>query len=406
MDTIDHIRRRFEALSPHLDEKSLRLFAASETLPLGRGGVTLVSTATGIARSTIYRGLAELGEAPARPGRVRRPGGGRKPATEVQAGLEEALEALVEPVVRGDPERPLRWVSKSLRHLSDALSDQGFAVSHTLVGRLLKQQGYTLQGNVKAREGTDHPDRDAQFHHINGQVAAFTAAGQPVISVDTKKKELVGDFRNAGREWRPKGSPERVRVHDFADKELGKAIPYGVYDVIHNVGWVNVGISGDTAAFAVESIRRWWQRLGRERYPGARKLLITADCGGSNGSRVRLWKVELQKLARELGIEISVCHLPPGTSKWNRIEHRLFSFISQNWRGKPLYSLTTIINLIGATTTGAGLKVFCDRDTNDYPTGIRISKSAMAALDIRRAEFHGDWNYTLLPNPDNVAVNP
>ncbi len=312
MDTIENIRRRFEALSPHLDEKSLRLFVASETLPLGHGGVTLVSTATGVARSTIYRGLAELGEEPEPSGRVRRPGGGRKPAVEIQDGLEEALDALVEPAVRGDPERPLRWVSKSLRHLATALSDQGFPVSHTLVGRLLKRQGYTLQGNVKTREGTDHPDRDAQFHHINDQVAAFAEAGQPVISVDTKKKELVGDFKNSGREWRPKGSPEEVRVHDFADKELGKAVPYGVYDVINNIGWVNVGVSSDTAAFAVESIRRWWRHLGKERYPEARKLLITADCGGSNGSRVRLWKVELQKLARELGIEISV---------WNRVQN-------------------------------------------------------------------------------------
>ena len=404
MDTIESIRRRFEALSPHLDEKSLRLFVASETLPLGHGGVTLVSTATGVARSTIYRGLAELGEEPEPSGRVRRPGGGRKPAVEIQDGLEEALDALVEPAVRGDPERPLRWVSKSLRHLADALSDQGFSVSHTLVGRLLKRQGYTLQGNVKTREGTDHPDRDAQFHHINDQVAAFAEAGQPVISVDTKKKELVGDFKNSGREWRPKGSPEEVRVHDFADKELGKAVPYGVYDVINNIGWVNVGVSSDTAAFAVESIRRWWRHLGKERYPEARKLLITADCGGSNGSRVRLWKVELQKLARELGIEISVCHLPPGTSKWNRIEHKLFSFISQNWRGKPLYTLTTIIGLIGSTKTGTGLKVYCDRDTNDYQTGIKISKSEIEALDIRRADFHGEWNYTLLPIPDNVSV--
>ena len=404
MDTIENIRRRFEALSPHLDEKSLRLFVASETLPLGHGGVTLVSAATGVARSTIYRALAELGEEPEPSGRVRRPGGGRKPAVEIQDGLEEALDALVEPAVRGDPERPLRWVSKSLRHLADALSDQGFSVSHTLVGRLLKRQGYTLQGNVKAREGTDHPDRDAQFHHINDQVAAFAEAGQPVVSVDTKKKELVGDFKNSGREWRPKGSPEEVRVHDFADKELGKAIPYGVYDVINNVGWVNVGVSSDTAAFAVESIRRWWHHLGKERYPEARRLLITADCGGSNGSRVRLWKVELQKLARELGIEISVCHLPPGTSKWNKIEHRLFSFISQNWRGKPLYSLTTVISLIGSTRTGKGLKVYCDRDTNEYPTGIKISKSEIEALDIRRADFHGDWNYTFLPNPDNAAV--
>ena len=269
MDTIEHIRRRFEALSPHLDEKSLRLFVASETLPLGHGGVTLVSTATGVARSTICRGLAELGEEPAPSGRVHRPGGGRKPAVEVRDGLEDALDALVEPAVRGDPERPLRWISKSLHHISDALSDQGFSVSHTLVGRLLKQQGYTLQGNVKTREGTDHPDRDAQFHHISDQVAACAEAGQPVISVDTRKGELVGDFRNSGREWRPKGSPEEVRVHDFADKEPGKTVPCGVYDVIDNVGWVNVGISSDTSAFAVESIRRWWQRLGKARYPGA-----------------------------------------------------------------------------------------------------------------------------------------
>ena len=291
------------------------MFVASETLPLGHGGVTLASTATEVALSTIYRSLAELGEESAPSGGVRCPGGGCKPAVEVQDGLEEALDALVEPAVRGDPERPLRWVSKSLRHLADALSDQGFSVSHTLVGQLLKRQGYTLQCNVKAREGTDHPDREAQFHHINDQVAAFAEIGQPVISEDTRKKELVGDFKNSGREWRPKGSPEEVRVHDFADKELGKAIPYGVHDVINNVGWVNVGVSSDTAAFAVESIRRWWHHLGKERDPEARKLLITADCGGSNGNRVRLWKVELQKLARELGIEISAYHLPPGTSK-------------------------------------------------------------------------------------------
>ncbi len=404
MDTIENIRQRFEALAPHLDERSLRLFVASETLPLGHGGVTLVSRATGLARSTIYRGVAELGEASAPSGRVRRPGGGRKPAVEVQDGLEAALDALVEPVVRGDPERPLRWVSKSLRHMSEALSAQGFSVSHTLVGRLLKQQGYTLQGNLKTGEGTENPDRDAQFHPINDQVIAYALAGLPVISVDTRKKELVGDFKNAGREWRPQGSPEEVRVHDLVDKKLGKAIPYGVYDVINNVGWVNVGISADTSAFAVESIRRWWEHLGKARDPEARKLLITADCGGSNGSRVRLWKVELQKLACELGIEISVCHLPPGTSKWNRIEHKLFSFISQNWRRKPLYSLTTIIKLIGATTTRTGLKVYCDQDTNVYPTGIKISKAAMAALNIRRAAFHGEWTYTFLPTPDTVAV--
>ncbi len=313
MDTIETIRRRFEALSPHLDEKSLRLVVASETLPLGRGGVTLVSTATGISRSTEYRGIAGLGEEPAPSGRVRRPDGGRKPAFEVQDSLEEALNALVEPAVRGDPERRLRRVSKSLRHLADALSDQDSSVSHTLVGRLLKRQGYTLQGNAKTREGTDHRDRDPQFHHINDQVAAFAAAGQPVVSADTRKKELVGDFNNSGRAWRPKGFPEEVRVHDFADKERGKAITYGVHDVvINNVGWANVGVSSDTAAFAVESIRRRWHHLGKERDPGARKLFITANCGGSNGNRVRLWKVKLQKRARELGIEISVCLLPPG----------------------------------------------------------------------------------------------
>ena len=399
MQDTEGIRYRFEALSPHLDEKGHRLFAAAEARTMGWGGIKLVSEITGTARSTIGRGLKELdGKAgPTGEERVRRRGGGRKPETEKQPGLLEALESLVAPAVRGDPERPLLWFSKSYRHLANGLKALGFSASHVLVGRLLDRLGYTLQANAKTRQRTHHPDRDAQFGHINDRVADFLAAGQPVISVDTKKKELVGGFKNGGREWRPEGTPEEVNVHDFADKELGKVAPYGVYDVARNVGWVNVGISFDTVALAVESIRRWWRRLGRDLYPGASRLLITADCGGSNGARVRLWKVELQKLASELGIEIMVCHLPPGTSKWNRIEHRLFSFISQNWRGKPLRTLATIVNLIGATTTSTGLKVYCDMDHNAYPKGMSVSDDEMAALNIRRAEFHGEWNYSFLP---------
>ncbi len=393
------IRCRYEALVSYLDERGRRLFAAAEARAAGRGGIALVSEITGIAPSTIGRGLAELdGRQPAAAvNRVRRRGGGRKPATEQQPGLLAALKALVEPVERGDPERPLRWVSKSYRHLADALQELGYSISYRSIAALLAELGYSLQGNAKTREGSAHPDRDGQFEEIARQVSAFLAAGEPVISVDTKKKELVGNFKNGGREWRPQGAPEAVKVHDFADKELGKAAPYGVYDVAHNIGWVNVGISHDTAAFAVESIRRWWRRLGQQRYPQARRLLITADCGGSNGARLRLWKVELQKLARELGLEISVCHLPPGTSKWNKIEHRLFSFISQNWRGKPLTDLATIISLISATTTSTGLKVYCELDTNTYPKGIKVSDAEIKALDIKRAEFQGEWNYTLIP---------
>ncbi len=393
------IRCRYEALVSYLDERGRRLFAAAEARAAGRGGIALVSEITGIAPSTIGRGLAELdGRHPAAAvDRVRRRGGGRKLATELQPGLLAALKSLVEPVERGDPERPLRWVSKSYRHLAGALRERGYSISYRSIGPLLASLGYGLQGNAKTREGSAHPDRDGQFEEIARQVSAFLAAGEPVISVDTKKKELVGNFKNGGREWRPQGAPEAVNVHDFADKELGKAAPYGVYDVACNIGWVNVGISHDTAAFAVESIRRWWRRLGQERYPQARRLLITADCGGSNGARVRLWKVELQKLARELGLEISVCHLPPGTSKWNKIEHRLFSFISQNWRSKPLTDLATIISLISATTTSTGLNVYCDLDTNNYPKGIAVSDAEMKALNIKRAEFHGEWNYTLIP---------
>jgi hypothetical protein len=364
--------------------------------------VTAVSQATGIARSTIDRGLVDL-----RSGavmfstRVRRQGGGGKPSTVTQPRLLETLNELVQSSIRGDPEAALLWVSKSQRHLSAALAELGFTAGQKLVGRLLKRLGFSLQANSKTREGANHPDRNAQFEHINAEVKAFQAAGEPVISVDTKKKELVGDFKNGGRELRPKGQPEPVRVHDFAIPELGKVAPYGVYDVAANDGWINLGISHDTAAFAVESIRRWWHALGAARYPTATRLLINADCGGSNGNRVRLWKRELQVLADELGIEITVNHLPPGTSKWNRIEHRLFAFITMNWRAKPLVSYLVIIQLIASTTTDTGLAVACHLDTNAYEKGVKVSDSEMATLNIKPACFHGEWNYTIAPRrPD------
>jgi transposase len=362
------IKARFETLSPYLDERARRLLAATEARVAGRGGVAAASEATGVARSTIGRGLAELRSNNTRSEcRIRRPGGGRRPKTETEPGLLDALEELVQSAIRGDPEAALRWVSRSQRHLARALAERGFTASQTLVGRLLKRLGFSLQGNRKTREGASYPDRDAQFEHINGKIKQFHSAGQPAISVDTKKKELVGDFKNGGRELRPKGDPEPVRVHDFKIPELGKVAPYGVYDIAANSGWVNVGIDHDTAAFAVESIRRWWRALGKKRYPGATSLLITADCGGSNGVRVRLWKRELQTFANETGLSITVAHHPPGTSKWNRIEHRLFAFITQNWRGKPLISREVIIQLIAATTTEAGLDVQCCLDENDYP---------------------------------------
>ncbi len=354
--------------------------------------------ATGIARSTIGRGLAELraGETPDLE-RVRRAGGGRRPVSETDANLLDDLRALVEPETRGDPQSPLLWTSKSLRKLSQSLRDMGHTIGRTLVGELLHKLDYRLQANRKTREGSHNPDRDVQFHYINDRVKEALAAGEPAISVDTKKKELVGDFKNAGREWRPKGSPEEVRVHDFVIPELGRAAPYGVYDIAGNVGWVSVGIDHDTAAFAANAIRSWWKLMGRERYPSARSLLITADGGGSNGSRVRLWKIELQKLADELGVPITVCHLPPGTSKWNKIEHRLFSFITGNWRGKPLVSHQVIVQLIAATTTKTGLKVRCELDQNTYPAGIKVSDAEMEAVNITRHDFHGEWNYTVSP---------
>ena len=385
---------------PFLDERGRRLFVAGEALSLGHGGVTAAAAVTGMARSTINRGMADL-----KAGRddlggaVRRPGGGRKRAVETQPGLLAALEALIEDAIRGDPEAPLRWVSRSQRNIAGALRRQGFEVSQKLVGRLLRALEYSCQANRKTREGSSHPDRNAQFGYINATVKTAITAGEPAISVDTKKKELVGDFRNPGRELRPRGDPEPVRVHDFKIPELGKVAPYGVYDIAANQGWVNVGIDADTAAFAVESIRRWWERLGRARYPEAGRLVITADCGGSNGARVRLWKRELQRFANETGLAVTVAHLPPGTSKWNRIEHRLFAYISQNWRGKPLVSHQVIIQLIGATTTDTGLTVTCDIDAGCYPRGIKVSDAEMDAINIEHHTFHGDWNYTIKPVP-------
>ncbi len=394
----DAIRQRHAALSGCLDERGRRRFAAAEAKTAGYGGIAAVSRVTGLAASTIGRGLKELAETsdPA-PGRVRRPGGGRKPAVVSDPHLLRDLGARVEPTARGDPERPLRWTMKSLRQLAAELKAQGHPGGRTLVGALLHGLGYSLQANAKTREGDSHPDRAAQFEYLNAQVGQALAEGTPVISVDTKKKELVGDFKNAGREWRPKGSPDAVRVHDFLIKQLGRAVPYGVYDLAANAGWVSVGLDHDTAAFAVQTIRRWWQAVGSLRYPGAKRLVIPADGGGSNGVRVRLWKRELQRLSDELGLAITVHHLPPGTSKWNKIEHRLFSFISPNWRAKPLVSYRVIVDLIAATTTKTGLSVQCELDPASYPKGVSVSDEDMAALNLVPADFHGEWNYTLSP---------
>jgi Rhodopirellula transposase DDE domain len=394
------IKLRYVAVDPVLDERARRRFAAAEALAAGRGGVTAVARVTGMARSTIDRGLSELrGETvtAAAPDRIRRKGGGRKPLVVTDPTLLSDLKYLVEPATRGDPMAPLLWTAKSLRRLAAGLRGLGHRICHNVVADLLRDMGYSLQANRKTREGTNHPDRDAQFGYINDQVKQALAASEPAISVDTKKKELVGDFKNGGREYRPKGEPEPVRVHDFIIPELGRAAPYGVYDIADNAGWVSVGIDHDTASFAVNAIRRWWQAMGRARYPHATRLVVTADCGGSNGVRLRLWKRELQTLANELGISITVCHLPPGTSKWNKIEHRLFSFITQNWRGRPLVSYQTIVQLISATTTDTGLKVQCEIDPNTYPAGVKVTDAEMDAINIHRHEFHGDWNYTISP---------
>ena len=401
------IRTRYDALSPNLDEKGLRLFAASEALAAGRGGIAVVSKVTGIARSTIGRGLKELTAQEKAPpqNRVRRTGGGRKAAVAKQPGLVDALATIIQSAIRGDPEAALLWVSKSQRNLAAILAEQGYKISHKIVGRLLKDMGFSLQANAKIREGGSHPDRNAQFEKINALVNEFQTAGQPAISVDTKKKENVGDFKNNGRTLRPKGEPEPVRVHDFLIKSKGKVAPYGVFDIAANEGWVNVGVDHDTAAFAVESIRRWWDRLGKKRYADkAKRLLITADCGGSNGSRVRLWKVELQKLANETGLSITVAHHPPGTSKWNRIEHRMFAFISINWRGRPLLSHQVIVQLIASTKTENGLNIACDIDWGRYPKAIKIPKAALNEINIQYDEFHGDWNYTIAPLVQKTAT--
>jgi transposase len=400
----ESLAAKFGALFPHLDERQRRLVAGAEARALGHGGIRVVARAAGMREGTVSRGVAELeaGEEPL--GRVRRRGGGRKRVTDLDPALRPALLALVEPDVRGDPMSPLRWTTKSLRVLAAELTRQGHRVSADTVADLLHEEGFSLQGNAKTLEGRQHPDRDAQFRYINDQVKAHLGSSDPVVSVDTKKKELVGAYKNGGREWRPRGEPAEVATHDFPDPDLGKAIPYGVYDVAANAGWVSVGTDHDTAAFAVESLRRWWQAQGGAAYPRARRLLVTADAGGSNGYRTRAWKAELAAFAAQAGLEITVCHFPPGTSKWNAIEHRLFSHISMNWRGRPLTSHEVIINTIAATTTRTGLKVRAELDTSHYPTGEAISDAQMAAPAISRHDWHGEWNYTLHPSGGSADV--
>ena len=397
---------KFAVIFPHLDERQRRLLMGAEARALGHGGIRLVARAAGVRAATVSLGVDEL-DAGAEPlGRARRPGAGRKRAADLDPGLVPALRALVEPDERGDPVSPLRWTTRSTRALADELTRQGHKVSADTVGDLLREQGFSLQGNAKTIEGTRHPDRDAQFRYISEQARAHQSAGDPVISVDTKKKELVGEFKNAGRQWRPKGEPAAVRTHDFPSDSAGSAIPCGVYDVTANTGWVNVGTDHDTAAFAVESIRRWWKAAGSIEYPAARRLLITADAGGSNGYRTRAWKAELAALAEQTGLEITVCHFPPGTSKWNKVEHRLFSHITMNWRGRPLTSHDVVINSIAATTTRTGLTVQARLDDGTYPTGVKVSNAQMAALPVSRHPFHGDWNYTLHPAAGHTAGPP
>jgi len=400
MDDESGIHTRFKMLAPFLNERTRRLFTAADAAALGRGGIAPVARATGVSRRAIATGLAELHAPQAASAHgVRRPGGGRKRAVQTDQTLQDDLERLIAPVTRGAPESPLRWTCKSVRKLAEELRRLGHATSHRMVAALLHDLGYSLQANRKTLEGTSHPDRDAQFAYINAKVQAALQAGEPVISVDAKKKELVGDFKNAGREWHPAGHAVPVRVYDFIIPALGRVTPYGVYDMARNAGWVNVGTDHNTAAFAVESIRRWWYAMGKTDYPQASTLLITADGGGSNGSRVRLWTLELQRLADETGVAIAVCHFPPGTSKWHKIEHRLFSFISQNWRGKPLVSHEVIVNLIAATTTKTGLQVVCQLDQHAYPVGLKVSQKAMEEMNLQKDTFHGEWNYTILPSP-------
>ena len=390
---------KYALLNPYLNERQRRLVAAADAQILGYGGIATVARAAGMSRTTLHKAVRELEGQPVPPERVRKTGGGRKSKSEQEPGLVNALERLVDPATRGDPMSPLRWSSKSTAKLAEELNRQGYTISARTVADMLKQQDYSLQANQKTREGSSHPDRDAQFQHINEQTKAFQQRGAPVISVDAKKKELVGDYKNGGREWHPKGSPVKVQVHDFPDKEKGKTTPYGVYDVTSNEGWVSVGTDHDTAEFAVQTIRCWWRQMGSKSYPEAHELLIMADGGGSNGSRTRLWKVALQRLADETGMAVSVCHFPPGTSKWNKIEHRMFSYITKNWRGKPLESHEVIVNLIGNTTTKTGLRIQAELDSRTYPTGIAVPDEEMAGLNMEKSAFHGEWNYSILPRP-------
>jgi len=392
---------KYKSLSPVLDERALRWWAASEAQALGRGGITAVSVATGMARETIRNGCAELGQE--EPGeRLRRRGGGRKRLRDKDPGLMTALEKLVDPVTRGDPRSPLRWTCKSADTLAKTLREEGHEVSASTVGRLLWEMGYSLQSVQKTKEGAQQPDRDAQFEHINGMAEDFQRRGEPVVSVDTKKKELVGEFKNAGREQQPAGRPESALVHDFPSDAVGKAIPYGVFDTARNEAWVSVGNDHDTPSFAVDAIRQWWRTMGRRAYPSATELLVTADAGGSNGYRLRVWKTELQRFADSTGLRIHVCHFPPGTSKWNKIEHRLFCQITRNWRGRPLTSFDTIVSLIGATRTESGLRVKAGLNEEKYPTGVTVSDADMAELNIERSDFHGDWNYALIARKRSI----
>ncbi len=404
MDIDTALAEKFAAILPYLNERQRRLLVAAEARALGRGGITRVARAAGLSRPTVQAALRELDQPVQAPQRVRRPGGGRKKAQEIDPALLTDLEALVEPTTRGDPMAPLRWTCKSTRQLVDALKQRGHWVSHQLVADLLRAAGYRLQAPVKTLEGAHHPDRDAQFHYLNDQITAFLSRNLPVVSVDTKKKELVGTFKNGGREWQPTGQPELVNVHDFPDPAMGKAIPYGIYDIGRNAGWVTVGQDHDTASFAVASLRRWWEVVGQPTYPHADQLLICADGGGSNGYRVRLWKVELQHFADHTGLGVTVCHLPPGTSKWNKIEHRLFAHISMNWRGRPLVSHEVVVALIGATTTRTGLHVDAELDMGRYPTKIKVSDDQLAALHITPHAFHGEWNYTIAPTVPSVGL--
>jgi hypothetical protein len=404
-ETVSLLRQKYQALAPLMDERVLRRWAATEAQALGWGGTAAVAEATGLSRTTIRSGIAQLHSPRPEPSpeRVRRPGGGRPRLTDRDPRLLDDLDRLLQPATLGDPMAPLLWTSKSTRNLADALVALGHEISHDSVGRALEDIGYRLQANRKTEDGDDHPDRDAQFEYINRCVRRFQRRHQPVVSVDAKKRELVGNYRNPGREWRPEGSPPRVRTHDFRDKELGVAIPYGVYDLTRNDGWVSVGIDHNTAEFATESVRRWWERMGSLAYPAADELLMTADGGGSNGSRARLWKLMLQRLADRLGLRITVCHFPPGTSKWNKIEHRMFCHITENWRGRPLLSRAVIVNLIGHARTSEGLRIRSELDENSYPKGIKVSDEELAGVRLRKAKFHGDWNYTIVP--DNTTPN-